>query len=197
MRRSAGIISTPGCRWARWPERAGLLVIVTRHTSPTGFYGRNRHRERALHVNGRTANSPAPCCLSTSKVVRLSSPDRFPAQPAQPPGSCRIEFTRNQSMFVDRAFHARSGFPAAVHTYPLHRWTRSEGRNVNTHTHRRERERERDRERERVREKWGKKERERERARDWEEKEDRLHLSERVVVHKDSFRPLSSSIPTP
>lgn len=49
-----------------------VRVIVTRRTSPTGFYGRNRHRERALHVNGRTANSRPGTAFPPSKVVRLS-----------------------------------------------------------------------------------------------------------------------------
>lgn len=149
-----------------------MPIIVTRHTSPTGFYGRNRHRNRALHVSGGTANSRP--VLPFHEQSRPSHGTR--SLSSRQPTVLGIEFTRNQSMFPDRAFHSRSGFPVAVHTYSP------------SHEHEPRAEMLTQRERERGRE--GETERE-------VGQTGSLHLRERVVVHKDSFRPLSSLVPTP
>lgn len=93
-----------------------MRVIVTRRTSPTGFYGRNRHRERALHVNGRTANSRPGTAFPRAKSSVSRSLSTTLPMPLQ--GGGRGSDRIHEESIDVRAFYGRSGFPAAaVHAY--------------------------------------------------------------------------------
>ena len=156
-------------RWGRPVCGGQVRVIVTRRTSPTGFYGRNRHRERALHVNGRTANSRH--CLSTEQS--RPSLDRFPRWQCH----CREEGgdrIHEESIDVRRSSFPR---PIGISCCGGSRVFSYERRNVNT-----ERGREREREKERERERGGKGGRGGEIG-EWKVKEGRTRANVRLHLH--------------